>query len=331
LNYTDIITLIKKTDRHIYLVHGDNAYQKKQALTAIMQKFGVAKSALDFEQLSEASSSQDIISACNTVSFLGSTRVICISNFSGLKATKATANALDIDDYLSELPPSSCLIFICDQKADKRKKLYKAIKKLGVDIELNQLDTAALLLWIIEAFSKENKTISRQNANKLIEICGNDMMMLENEIEKIVCYSDKKIVDAIDIETVASKSLEYNVFKIHELFIKKDLNAGLSLLNEVIEKEKSPFGVMGLLASKLRTLYKAKTLVDAGVSGDRAIKYIGGHPFAAKIALSECKNFTATHLREAINLLASLDYKLKSGNAMMDTTIEDAFLKIYNL
>jgi len=329
LIYQEFINKLNKTDNNIFIIMGSCDYFKKQASDDILKHFSFKTDDLDFENLSEKASEGDIISACDSVSFLGNRRMIYVTDFSGFKSTKSSFDKLN--DYIGSMPKSNILIFYSHDKVDKRKKIFKTIKKFGFICEFEELSASMLESWIISEFKKFDKEISKRSANKLVEVCGTEVMFLSNEIAKLSSYCDKQEIDIASIEKIASKSLEYNVFQIHDCFMKKNTNEGLTLLKEIIEKEKSPFGILGLLSSKLRLLYKAKALTDAGVSQNNAIKHIGGHPYAAKIAISECKKFSINELRHAINDLAELDYKLKSGKIDMGLSIENIFLSIYKI
>jgi len=329
LIYKEFLQKLKNTDRNIFVISGTCEYQKKRAHADVMMHFGFKTDDIDFEALPYDSNESNIISACDSVSFFGSRRMIFAPEFSGLKASKASSDGLN--DYLAVMPRSNILLFFLSGKADKRKKLYKTINQLGLVCEFEDLTPKMLEDWIISEFNRYDKIISTKNANLLVDVCGKDMLMLLSEVTKISSYCDNDLIDAKSIEKVASKSLEYNVFKIHELFMKKKTDKGLTLLNEIIEKEKSPFGIMGLLASKIRLLYKAKTLTECGVNQERAIKLMGGHPYSAKIAIDESQNFTTSQLRDAIKLIANLDYKLKSGQTDASLTIENLLLNIYQI
>ncbi|MEX1307682.1 MAG: DNA polymerase III subunit delta, partial [Eubacteriales bacterium] len=149
------------------------------------------------------------------------------------------------------------------------------------------------------------------------------------EIEKIASYVKGDKIKTSDVVKIASQSLEYNVFKAHDLLMKKETAEALRLLNDVLETEKSPFGVMGLIAAKFRAMYKARALIDAKYPQDKAIKLIGGHPYVAKMALQDARSFSAEALMDGINTLAKLDYLYKTGQMDVNLSFAKTLMEIY--
>ena len=287
------------------------------------------KSDIDFDSFREKISEDDIILACETLPFMSFKRIVLVYDFPALKTGKQSADKLN--DYIEDISLNSILIFYMIDKADKRKKIYKSIKKIGMEGEFGDLADSELISWIVHEFGQNGKKAANNNARELLNVCGNNMMTLKAEIAKISSYSEKPEIEKEDILKAASKSLEYNVFKVHDFLLKKDIKHAFALLKEIIESEKNPFGIMGLIASKFRLLYKGRAMLDAGYPSDKAIKLMGGHPYAAKIALLECKKFSAAELRADISKLAELDFWLKSGKADMSLAFEKVLMEIYKV
>jgi len=328
MTFREFIKKIKQNNsKNLYLIHGTNDYLKNEALKAVLGIYNTGSAELDFDSFREKANENEIILACETLPFLNENRVVLVYDFPALKTGSQGGEKLL--EYFDDISEKTVLIFFMTEKTDKRKRIYKAIKKQGIEAEFGELNESELISWIVFEFLQNGKTALNSQARELINICGHSMFTLKSEITKISSYVEGERIETADIRKVASKSLEYNVFLVHDFLIKKDISKAFKLLAEVLESEKSPFGIMGLIASKFRLLYRGRALLDAGYTSERAIKLMGSHPYAAKIALSECKSFSAVHLRNGINELAELDYKLKSGKADAGIALESVLSKIY--
>ena len=330
MTYQDFLTALKKqTDTRLFLICGENEYFKRESLKAVFAHFNAKPEDLDVDHFDAKAKEADIVLACQTLPFMAEKRLVVAEDFSPLVSAKQGGE--DVLDSMTRFGGSTVLIFYCAQKPDKRKKLYKTIAEKGMVIEFGQPALQDIIAWVSYAFANLGKTIDRPAVNALIERSGQDMVGLSGEIEKIVSYVQDDKVKTSDVVKIASQSLEYNVFKIHDLLMKKDAADALHLLNDVLETEKSPFGVMGLIAGKFRAMYKARTLMDAKYPQDKAIQLIGGHPFAAKMALQDARSFSAEDLMAGINTLARIDYLYKTGQMDSDISFAKTLMEIYRV
>ena len=330
MTYQQFLNRLKsKTDTRLFLICGENTYFMRESVKAIFAHFDAAPDDLDVDRFDAKARETDIVMACQTLPFMGEKRLVVVEDFLPLTAAKAGGD--DVIDCVQHLGDRTVLIFYLPQKPDKRKKLYKTIAETGMIIEFGEPELPDILAWVTYAFANLGKTIDRPAVNALIERSGQDMVSLAGEIEKIASYVQDDTVKTKDVVKIASQSLEYNVFKVHDLLMKKESAAALRLLSDVLDTEKSPFGVMGLIAGKFRAMYKARTMMDAKYPSDKVIKLIGGHPFAAKMAMQDARAFTAESLMNGINTMAKIDYLYKSGQMDYELSLAKTLMEIYRL
>ncbi len=89
-------------------------------------------------------------------------------------------------DYAENPQPTTILVFNYKYKTiDKRKKLYKTLKKSGVIFEGKKLYDNQVGDWIRRVLSGQNYTISPKAAQMLAEFLGTDLSKISNELEKL--------------------------------------------------------------------------------------------------------------------------------------------------
>ena len=91
-----------------------------------------------------------------------------------------------IAEYLSNPQLNTVLVLCYKYKTfDKRKKLYKAAKKIGVIFESKPLFDSQLAPWISAKLKASNFSTSNAGLLLLGEALGNDLNKIEKEIDKL--------------------------------------------------------------------------------------------------------------------------------------------------
>ena len=71
-----------------------------------------------------------------------------------------------------------------ENEADKRGKMYKAVKSKGRVVEMARQDEKTLLYWVAGNVKKEGYKIKEQTARYLLSTTGTDMENLEKRTGK---------------------------------------------------------------------------------------------------------------------------------------------------
>ena len=110
------------------------------------------------------------------------------------------------------------------KKIDKRKALYKEIKKIGVVYESKKLYENQVADWIRRVLSPKKYTISPKAAQMLVEFLGTDLSKINNELEKLQIILPKGTqISPEDIEENIGISKDYNNFELRKAIGEKDV------------------------------------------------------------------------------------------------------------
>lgn len=156
------------------------------------------------------------------------------------------------------------------------------------------------------------------------------MNRLIPEIEKVAAYAKGTKVSAADVDAVASHIPEADIFEMSERISRKEFNAALSILAELLAgKSSEPIAMLGMLGLQMRNLYAARLAVErdlgAGYLLDSgAVKY----DFQARRLLQAARGYTLAQLRRAVELCAETDYRMKSSGADNAALFQEAVLRI---
>ena len=177
-----------------------------------------------------------------------------------------------------------------------------------LDMEFNGYKVDFKILRLLEEYYKSTLDRVLSECQKL------KLAFLES---KNITYKKAKelLVKPLNDQDNLSFSLVRNIA------IKDKKNALLNyqeLLNYNIEF----FTIMGLLESQYRLLYQVMILSKQNISYNDMAKILDVHPFRVKKTLELLSYYTKKELTKIIKNLASLDYKVKSGEMDKDLIID---------
>lgn len=294
----------------IYLLYGIEKLLIENEVKKIIDSYNVNKDNIIKYNL-ENTSINLIIDDAETYSMFDDQKIIIIENsyiFTGKKGIEQNIELLE--NYLNNYNPNTILIFtIINEKLDERKKIVKQINKVG---QVKNLVSNDIRLFIKNSF--EEYKISNTDINLLIERVGNNLSILNNEIEKIKIYKDNdKQINTNDIIELTTKSVDTDIFKFIDNIINKNKSDVLETYDELIKLGEEPIKIIVMLANQFRLMYQVKGLTKKGYSEKDIAKLLDIHPYRVKLSLGKSKSFSDDKLLDILKQLANLDSDIKKG------------------
>ena len=124
---------------------------------------------------------EDIVSNAKRFPMMAERQVVIVKEAQDLSRTFDK-----LDDYAKNPQPSTVLVLCYKYKTvDKRKAVYKAIKKSGVVFESKKLYDNQVPDWIKRVLSPKGYTITPKASQLLVEFLGTDLGKINNELEKL--------------------------------------------------------------------------------------------------------------------------------------------------
>ena len=299
----------------LYLLWGKEDYLREQYLAQLKAicipegESGFNYKRFDGPELSSAA----LREAVDAIPFLSDR---CFVELRDIELNKLK-EAQEIAELLSDIPDYCTVCFVQNAafEPDGRLKLIKTLREKGCELKFTQQGQGALIDWIARRFAACGKRIDFEASQRLIFISGDLMSRLIPEIEKIAAYTQGEKVGVADVEAVAHHIPEAQVFTLTDLLAQRQINAAMNTLSELLaENEYEPIFLLAVLGNQMRRLYAARLAIDEDlgiqfVSESCAIKY----DFLARKLMSAARSFTLDQLRDAVELCAESDYRMKSG------------------
>lgn len=330
MKYAEAMAAIKKGDlQAVYLIAGAETYLAEKVAQALLDKLLPAGSKDGLQKFSGDIASDELINLIDSAPFFTERNVIWIRGTSLFKEkkssseakTKAKPNASEdrLIAALSDMPPYSVLILETHEKADKRRRLYKAIDKYGAAVEVDPIQAWNISDWLQGKLFELGKQLDKEAYAYLMDAIGVmqqiSLGFLDQELSKLALYTDRKLITKQDLLQVLSGLPEVSVFAMLDAVSDRDIAKAMQLLAEQLAGGIQPLSIAALLTRHVRQLWQAKTLEDKGYKGKQLAAPLGLVPFIAEKVGLKSRNFSEARLKQAMLDLAEADYKLKSGQA----------------
>lgn len=249
----------------------------------------------------------DVIAMAQTLPFFKDKRLILIENSALLN------EANELSESILDIAETTIIVFI-ENDVDKRLKLYKLINKHGYVAELNKLDINKLKLFVAKTLNQDNKKITEQTAEYLIDRIGSDMESIFNEINKLVSYVDERdVITKEDIDLLVTINITNRIFEMIDAMASKQQNKTIVLYYDLIKLREKPMRIIYLINRQFNILLQIKELSRLGYQNSEISKKIGIPPFAVSKNLKQSNKFTLDKLRSYLEYTIQMEADIKTG------------------
>ena len=214
-------------------------------------------------------------------------------------------------------------------KPDKRlKKLYGAMDAVCKVFSLDKQPEYELIPWIKRELGRSKKTISDDLCRYLLLQTGGSMTTLAAELNKLVAYTDQPEICRKDIYDVVIPVLEAAVFDITKDIGRKDFDAALVKLKNLLRQDTEPIMINAVIGRQYRQMYVAKVLSEQGKGAYDLGKLCGLWDSASKEIYNQARGFKKQQLRRCVSLSAETDLKMKSTATSGEVLLETMLLRM---
>ena len=244
--------------KHCYLLYGEEPYLVQQYKTRLKNALSVEGDTMNTSVFSGKDIRPEaLIDLAETLPFFAERRVILVENSGFFK--KSTE---ELAAYMTELPETSYFIF-AEEDVDKRGKMYKQVKKHGSVVEFKRQTDAVLMQWILGTLKKENKKITRSVMELFLSKTGNDMELITQELEKLLCYTmEKDIIEAEDVEAICANQISGKIFDMVEAIGRKESKRALDLYYDLLMLKEPAMRILFLVTRHFQILMQLRDMME---------------------------------------------------------------------
>jgi DNA polymerase III subunit delta len=322
--------------RPAYVFVGDEVFFRKRFREAILEHL-VPGDLRDFSLFDFDLADTDlaeILDRVRTPSLMAPFQVFFVRGVKTLYGRGSNEDKLAaIEDYCKNPNPDALLVFIADHiriPADVRrmditdKERYERIRETlgqfcGI-VELARVGESEAVRWVTEYCTARELKIETDGARELVDALGGDMMMISNELEKLILYvGEKKRITLGDVETMVLAAKQRSLYDLTDAISAKDRVHALEILDAILSTGDGDEAAIGHLYMLAKTFRQMLVILERNVRDQRALwaalwQGFRVPPFAAEDIIRQARRYKSKReLTSAIRQVAKADLALRSN------------------
>lgn len=274
----------------------------------------------------------EVVDLVNTMPFMSDHRLVLCENTGWLAGESGLS-----DDKFKMLTDSltnigeDVVFAMCEEKVDKRSKLFKFLTKNGSSEEFAKESEETLKRWVAGYLGNSGKKITAAAAEYLITEVGNDMTLLSLEMEKLIAWClERNEVTINDIDTVCTHQVNGKIFDMITAISEHRQKEALALYYDLLTLRESPFHIQSLLVRQYNNLLSVRDGLDKNYSYVMIADKTGIKDWLVKKMSYIAKKMPLLKIEEAIEACAKAEEDIKTGNMVDVLAIELLIISLSN-
>ena len=273
----------------------------------------------------DSASIVEILDELRTAPFLTGTRVVAIKQADDF----ITKNRELLETYFDNPCPTGRLVLTVSSWKSNT-KLAKKLQSIGELITVEPPKRWELPQQLM-AYANDThvKRLSKNAAELLIEITGDELSKLYNEVDKLALFADKeKNISEKHIESLIGHNRMFNAFSVIDSIIAGNAPEAIERLRGMFAEDKSSeYTVIGAFAFHLRRMFNAKVLLSKGENTGQIIKKLQIWSNKDKF-FDQLKKISLKQIGKYLQYLAETDYAIKTGRTQAPVAMEQMVLSL---
>lgn len=304
-----------------YVFHGDDTHSQSETLEALQARLG-DPSALELNTShfeGQSLTFSELRHACDSVPFLGDKRLVIVNDAIGQKPEYLD----ELLAYLPDLPETTRLVFMESKALPAGHPLVKLAEReeKGYVKSFSRPEGRELERWISRRVADSGGSIAPRANHLLALSVGNNLDLLDNEIEKLVLYKDGGTIEAEDVGLLCPYVAEASIFELVDALGSRHGKTAARLLHDKLAEGAEPFYLFSMFARQFRLLIQVKELSEAGRQPQEIAGILKIHSFVAGKLHQQSHNYTMEQLEQIHAYLLEMDVGVKTGRTDMTTAL----------
>lgn len=316
-----------------YVFHGEDEFGRAEELSRLR-----AKLAGDDPAMAELNTTLldgkglalgELRHACDTIPFMADRRLVIVHRLLAGQASRGKSSRdeepagrraflKDLVDYLPKLPPTTRLVFVENKTLPASHPILKLASSAGQKgrafVKLFKLPRDRDLPgWIQQRAQDKGGTLSSEATRMLAVLVGNDLRLLDQELEKLLLYTDGQQVTTGNVQALVSRARQTSIFDLVDCVGRRQSDRALRLLHRMLDDGQAPLYLLTMLARQVRILIQVSELRARGLASREIAQRLKLHPYVVEKGLAQAQNFNMEQLETAHQHLVNADWAIKTG------------------
>ncbi len=253
-----------------------------------------------------------------------------------------------IEAYVKDPNPAAVLIFVADHISipadtrrmeltdrDRYERIRDTLGEYCGMVELGRVDESEGMRWIMDAASARGIKVDADAARELVDSLGADMMLVSNELEKLILYvGEKKRITLADVETMVLAAKQRSLYELTDAISAHDRTRALAVLDALLHSSEGEEAAIGHLYMLAKTFRQMLVILEKNVRDSRAIwqalwQGFRVPPFAAEDIIRQARRYKSRRdITRALRLIAKADLALRSNPPSKRFVLEQLVLEL---
>jgi len=317
-----------KTDaKHVYVIAGgDQALAAARCDELIGRLVEQSQRAMSlFNADPESTAISQVLDELRTMPFLSDRRVVVVRDADSF----VSKNREIMERYFDNPCPTGVLVLTVSKWASNT-RLAKKLPQIGELIEVAEPKSWELPAYLVKyASDAQNKRLSKEAAELLVEVAGEELGRLYGEVDKLALYvGEQAAITAEHVEALVGHNRLFNAFAVIDAIIAGDVGQAVTRLRNMFAEDRSAeYTVVGAFAYHLRRLFEAKALLEQGVRPMDVISRLRIWNKKDEF-LAQLRKVTLEQIGDYLAQLGEIDHALKTGRMTAEVATEQLVLKL---
>jgi DNA polymerase-3 subunit delta len=300
----------------VYALVGADSFLQLQKLAEIRSQLAKDVQTIDID--GERAQLADVLDELRSFAMFGNGKIVVVRNADEF----ITRFREQLEDYVSKPCDSGVLVLRCDS-LPKNQRIYKQIAKVGQIEECEPPKQHLLPQWIVARGKSAHKlTIDQNAANLLADLIGNDLGKLDNELAKLALQVDSGKVTSDAILGTVSFQREQEMWDMTNELAMGRAGEALRRWRQLVQLDSSAeFRAVTWLTIWLED-------VGAVICGGDTSKLAWKYRERMGLFTKNAQSMGRERYRRAVDLLAEMDRRAKSGLGDAVTNVEQFILSL---
>ena len=326
---------IKNTARNVYILLGDDGYLKKLYTKKLTDMYTDEDDIFNFQKFTANCELQEVYDAVLQFPVMAEKKIVILADYDFEKCSKTDFDKLCT--IIADTPDSCVFILLYDvlevvvKKNNKLAKLISAAEKNnGIAAELNHRTLPELVKMLTSGAEKRGCRFDGAAARYLVEMVGEDINTLKNELDKLCGYVSNGEITKQTIDLVCTKTVEASVYNLSKQIVDCNMTAALKTLDELFYLKVEPIVILSTISGFYVDMYRAFVAKERGMRSEEIAKEFGyfGREFVVRNAMKDSAKFDYGRFELSFDALRLADKSLKSFSGDGRTALESLVVKL---
>jgi DNA polymerase-3 subunit delta len=310
-----------------YILHGEDELARSEALQKLQARLGPPEMAALNTTVFEGASITlaELRNACDTVPFMAERRLVVVHGLLGYLASTKGQKRDDhqswkaqyltgLGDYLAQLPETTRLVFVESRQLPTTHPImrranadtYSYVRAFGLPKDLVQ--------WVRKRAGEKGGEFSQNAAAALVQAVGQNQLMLDQEIEKLLAFANyERAVERADVTGLVPYAQEAVIFDAVDALGQRDGTRAAHLIHNLLDHGNAPLYLFAMIVRQFRLLIQIKELSRKQLDVQGIAKTINLHPYPTGKLHTQARNFSIEQLEHIHHWLLDIDVQIKTG------------------